>query len=301
MNYNIKSCKIYALICPISKDIRYIGQTCQKLETRLYQHWRDRNQNKEKNGYKNNWINKIYNEYKLKPNIILIENLGSLTKENENILNEREKFWIDYYFSKGKKLTNTSGKMYFRNLRKTFSKGKIIYAYNRQFKEIIFKNAREASKALNINYKTISDICKYKRTNLEYCFSFTPMNIDEINNKFNTRNKTNIGIISKNLDTGKEILFKSQKEASIFFKVNFRNINQVLKGIRYSCNNHTFKYSNSNYFKYKKINNKRIIDLKTNEIFESARQCSIKLNIKYNIITYSARKNKINSRFKYIL
>ena len=105
----IKTAKIYALVDPITKDIRYIGQTCQDLKVRLNQHWRDRNQQKEKNQHKANWINKLYNQHGLRPEIQLIENLGLYEEITDDFLNERERFWIEHFCNLNCDLTNTSG------------------------------------------------------------------------------------------------------------------------------------------------------------------------------------------------
>jgi hypothetical protein len=77
---SIKTSKIYALVDPVSNQIRYIGQTIQELHLKFNQHWRDRNQGKEKNEHKSNWINKLYANHGLKPKIILIEDLGPIEK-----------------------------------------------------------------------------------------------------------------------------------------------------------------------------------------------------------------------------
>lgn len=86
---------IYGLICPISDEIRYIGQTIVPLNRRLTQHKCD----KRHNPHKINWINKLNK-------LGLLEKLKiELLEECDNeLLNEREKYWIEKY--KDNKLVN---------------------------------------------------------------------------------------------------------------------------------------------------------------------------------------------------
>jgi group I intron endonuclease len=89
--------KIYGLVCPTSKKIRYIGVTRCSLEKRLNEHLRE---NKSKT-YKQKWIKSLLKKG-LKPDIVLI----CLTDESDWI--EVEKFYINLFKTNGFKLTNTS-------------------------------------------------------------------------------------------------------------------------------------------------------------------------------------------------
>jgi hypothetical protein len=89
--------KIYGLVCPTSKQIRYIGVTKYSLKKRLNEHLRE---NKSKT-YKQKWIKSLLNKG-LKPNIVLI----CLTDESNWI--EAEKYYIKLFKTNGFKLTNTS-------------------------------------------------------------------------------------------------------------------------------------------------------------------------------------------------
>lgn len=89
--------KIYGLVCPNSKQIRYIGVTRYSLEKRLNEHLRE---NKSKT-YKQKWIKSLLNKG-LKPCIVLI----CLTDEVNWI--ETEKFYIKLFKTNGFNLTNTS-------------------------------------------------------------------------------------------------------------------------------------------------------------------------------------------------
>ena len=88
---------IYGLRCPLSSEIRYVGQTIIKLNRRLTQHKCD----KRHNPYKINWINKLENLDIL--NELKIELLEECTVE---LLNEREKYWIEKIKNDGNILVN---------------------------------------------------------------------------------------------------------------------------------------------------------------------------------------------------
>ena len=94
---------IYGLICPISKKIRYIGQSINPKE-RLWNHiWRAKHDCHEKKTHKENWL------------LFLIEN--NLEKEIKYVIlekcdksncDDRERFWINEYRNKpDHDITNT--------------------------------------------------------------------------------------------------------------------------------------------------------------------------------------------------
>ena len=89
--------KIYALTCPTTNEIRYIGQTYKELRKRLVEHC---NPSKlVKNTHKNNWIKSLLVK-KLKPNIIELD----ITTSEE--VNRKEIFYIKKFKEDGYKLTN---------------------------------------------------------------------------------------------------------------------------------------------------------------------------------------------------
>lgn len=90
---------IYGLIDPITSELRYIGYTANSIEFRGNGHWRERKRGKT---HKNNWINKLWDDYKVKPEVFQIEEI----LESEWV--EAECFWIDYFRSIGCNLTNNS-------------------------------------------------------------------------------------------------------------------------------------------------------------------------------------------------
>lgn len=97
---------IYALVDPRNSNVRYIGQTRQRLKERLRAHIKDKEV-----CHRTNWINSII-AIGAKPQIVLIEEVD----ENE-LLDLREIFWIEQYKLSGSNLVNdtnggTSGYVY---------------------------------------------------------------------------------------------------------------------------------------------------------------------------------------------
>lgn len=96
----MKKGSVYSLICPLSKEIRYIGITKGKLQNRLSKHIREIDKT---NSYKNNWLKLLRKQGILdKLQISLIEECGV------DILSEREIYWIKFYKDNNFKLTNST-------------------------------------------------------------------------------------------------------------------------------------------------------------------------------------------------
>lgn len=230
--------KIYALKDPINEQIRYIGQTRKSIEERAYIHWRDRNQLKNKNNHKARWLSKLQLDYNTKPIVILVEDFINLSD-----LNQREKYWINYYKEQGFDLTNTSDEDYFyvhKKKRKSFIK--MVYCYDKNLVLQIFNSVLEASIVTNVNYKLVSGNANGRYYNTGYIFSFKELSNDEILNKFKPLRLSYLSVKSIDKNTKEEKIFKNQQEAAKFFNCNFRNINFVLKGIRKSCANQYWEY-----------------------------------------------------------
>ena len=94
---------IYGLKCPIDNEIRYVGQTKEKLCTRLHRHINTTKEKIRKNKrltHKEQWIKKLIN-MNLDSNI----KTEKIEECDINLLNEQEIFWISE-FKKTNNLTN---------------------------------------------------------------------------------------------------------------------------------------------------------------------------------------------------
>lgn len=85
---------IYALIDPISNQIKYVGQTTKTLNQRLNEHIRGKT-----NKAKTKWINHLISNGKLPT----ISKLETTLKYERHI---KEQYWINYFTSKGLQLFN---------------------------------------------------------------------------------------------------------------------------------------------------------------------------------------------------
>lgn len=88
--------KIYALIHPTTKEVRYVGKTNGSLKRRLMLHVTESKAAKDKT-HKHNWIMSLLNA-NLKPVIVLLEEV------NEDIWQQKEIEWISRYTN----LTNST-------------------------------------------------------------------------------------------------------------------------------------------------------------------------------------------------
>ncbi len=88
---------IYALCCPLSGEIRYVGKTISDPGHRLSQHL-----NHPKNDHKGNWLAKLQKDG-LRPSI---EVLDTIENSNDEDWQEVERFWIAYLRFLGCRLTN---------------------------------------------------------------------------------------------------------------------------------------------------------------------------------------------------
>ena len=125
--------KIYTLSDPDSKEIKYVGYTKNSLNKRLYQHLRDPKRGIK--SHKASWINELDKNGK-KPLMQLIEE--NLTMKEAL---EKEIFYIDFFKTKGYKLTNstTGGDSYYEMTKEVKAKmslnkkGKYLGKNNHRF------------------------------------------------------------------------------------------------------------------------------------------------------------------------
>lgn len=147
---------IYALHCPISNQIRYIGQTVQTPKRRFDHHiWESKNLT-EINTKKVNWFRKLLRLGKT-PEIIIIEE-GLFI--NQQHLDNVEINWISHYKKLGCRLVNGTdgGNSVCKRIEKYHrrTEDKKVYSYNEKTNEILeYKNIKEASIAIGMNRENI--------------------------------------------------------------------------------------------------------------------------------------------------
>lgn len=89
---------VYGLYCPVTGELRYIGQTTKPIEKRLGQHLEK--YQLLKRTHKNHWINKLLAQG-LKPIISTLQTLN-----NREDLDKAEFYWIRFFKEQGCDLTN---------------------------------------------------------------------------------------------------------------------------------------------------------------------------------------------------
>ena len=81
--------KIYALVCPVDGQVKYVGKTNSSLQDRLRQHCEKAKVYDHLLGGKHEWLNALV-LLEVLPHIVLIENCGDNWQD-------REKYWIEFY------------------------------------------------------------------------------------------------------------------------------------------------------------------------------------------------------------
>lgn len=89
---------VYVLNCPITKKPVYVGKSTQGVE-RPFTHIAEKSHSDKVN----RWV-KYLKEMGKQPEVFLVEN-----DVNNELLNAKETFWINYYITKGNLLLNQSG------------------------------------------------------------------------------------------------------------------------------------------------------------------------------------------------
>lgn len=233
--------KIYVLKDPISNEVRYVGQTKQKLKYRLKGHiWDAVKCNS--NIPKSNWIRKL-----LKQDLLPIQEL--LEEVEISNLNEREKYWVSYYNNVlNKKLLNlteggndvcTNIKIYHR---RTIDRK--IYCINRftlERKEFI--STKEAGSYLNTKSNNIVKAIHIKGECKEHFLSYESFP-DNWNPPFN-KSFIPVKLINEN---DNEFTFKSINHAIRFTNGTY---NQHKNGARSALDNNLFY--RGYYWKYIRV------------------------------------------------
>jgi hypothetical protein len=232
---------IYGLIDPRNNNVFYIGFT-QYLNKRYNEHLNINNKKREKNTYKENVINKIF-QLGLKPEMRIIDKCDKIFNSNLNMFeHERlEKYYIQKYIDEGIKLTNlTIG----GNGGCTYQHK--VYQYNENgifLKE--YQSVNEVANIYNVNVSLISHVID-QRDKKSYKSTYLFSSKEKANSfVFKETKKDNIPIIQY-LPNGNFIKeYKNQKEASIITNIFQPNINHCLKNKRKHAGGFIWKYKNN--------------------------------------------------------
>ena len=151
-------CKIYKLIDPITKDVKYIGKTKRELYERLAEHIQEFVYRKRIFSYKKqDWIKNLLKENKI-PEIHLIEEV------DESISSAREEYWISYYSNIGE-LFNTiynNDEVYSKSI--SDRKSIVVYQYDLYGNFIqSWQSMTLAADTLKVDSGNISYACTGKR------------------------------------------------------------------------------------------------------------------------------------------
>jgi hypothetical protein len=233
---------IYALIDPITNDIRYIGKS-NNVEKRFKKHMYDSLKNKKKT-HKERWIFKL-KEKNLIPSLIILKE----TTNNE--YEYWEEYYIKYYKSLGCKLTNYDeqgkgcskykSKKYIKNMQSKQIKTVYQFSLNGEFIKK-YKSTREAARELKISHANITRCCnKEFKHSSGFIFSYEL----ELKNFDKVENPNAVKKIVCEIDKDGNIIneFLSISEASKMTGIDSGNISRV-------CNNKA-KMAKKRIFKFK--------------------------------------------------
>jgi hypothetical protein len=256
MNY-----KIYILRTLSDETPKYVGITSGELNTRLNKHLHDIKRESCKNYHKKNWLSK-YKES------VIIEQIDSANSIED--MKEKEIFYIKKYRDAGIKLLNAtdggdgsygykhteevikniSGENNHRwgkpNLINKEKFGKKV-EYSIDGKEwILFTSIREASKVLNISFRTIKNICDGNYTKFTNYFRY----LGETFKNGRIRKKSDQSIRKIKVEAfinNKWVTYDSAKDASELLNISRTKIILVCKGKRLTTGGFKFRYYGSNY------------------------------------------------------
>lgn len=90
---------VYAMLCPFTGDVRYVGATTDTVAHRAYAHWRGRNKKNRSNAALGQWLRELDAQAAF-PGAMRLEEVVNFS------LHEREIFWINKMRSEGANLLN---------------------------------------------------------------------------------------------------------------------------------------------------------------------------------------------------
>ncbi len=209
-------CKIYKLMNPITREIRYIGKTTQGLNRRLQRHISSSYNCKY---YSCNWIQSLLKQ-ELKP---IIEEIETTTWEESA---EREIFWINYFKELGYKLCNLTkggegvvGYTLTNETKKKMSESRIkkLYCYHLYTGLVnIFKSRNEAAKYFNVKPNAIYRTLRGERESYKnHIFSNIELSQEDIKNIKDSFKSKIRKVKQFDLDNNLINEFKTVQEAAI--------------------------------------------------------------------------------------
>lgn len=225
---------IYKVTNKIDNKV-YIGQTCRDPKKRWIEHYsRDIN--------KDTYFHRALKKYG-KDNFLweVIEQC------EDDVLNEREIYWIKYYDSYYK--NNKGYNMTYGGEYETHRE-KAIIGVSPYEEEYIFKSAAEAERVLSSMYNDIfshthiSQVCNGKRKSHKgWSFYFSDENGEKIIPQYEgQRGRKNKPIISIKIDTLEQKTYPSAAEASRQLGVDKSSISKCLRGLKPQANGYKFVY-----------------------------------------------------------
>ena len=225
---------IYALLDPITEEVRYIGKTIDP-KKRILEHIYDC---KRGSDYKSRWVNSLLDR-DLKPLMKLLK----VCPLSEYQFYESE--YIKIY--KSDKLTNSdeSGQGSFRRNKEILKRisdklGRVVYQFGLDGDFIReFESVRYAAKSLNLSHSNISRCCNKKMKHTGgYIFSYQKIKVDKIE-KPNAVKKPVIEID----ENGKKINeWDSLMSCSRETKIDNGNLSRVCNGKLKHIKNRIFRF-----------------------------------------------------------
>ena len=229
---------LYYLKDPITKEIRYLGQTTN-LKRRLYAHRYDALQKETPNPWKKNWIKKLQ-LLGLNPIMEVFRVCKGYSKEDVDKL---EVQLINEYFENGFRLLNSrNAPPYTVGVNR---KRKPVYQYDPVTREktAVFSSVREASqviKASQVNLRK-AILKDGKSTYRGFLWSFTDYS-ELSHNSPRLTGRPKKKILATNMTTGDKTEFNSVSDAALQLSLCPGNISKVCNGKRFIAGNYTFSY-----------------------------------------------------------
>ena len=285
--------KIYGLIDPKDNQIKYIGQTKQSLEARLYAHSHTAF-NKSRNDYncpRNCWIRNRVNNFG-EITIKLLETTDTIDK-----CNKLEQYYIKKYgrkiFNEGVLVNTTPGGDNAEHLQKYNTRdvrGKSVDQYTVEGNLVtIWNSIRDIEETLGYSNSHITSCCKGKKNMIyEFVWRYHGESFDKYPVK-DTRKHTYTmydidGNFIKTYSKCCDILIDFPKLKST------SNITSVCKGRQDTFGGYVFRFDNDPFEKYLISGLKCYKNDVFYKLYKSKKEASEDLNIPLNTLIYHIQK-----------